>query len=458
MTASIGSTVPDYGTAGEARLSRFVEALTGGRITRMERQVRWRPAWFVDVEVAGKTLCLHLRGDREGDVAIFPDLKREADVMEVLAAQGIMVPTIQGYCTDPPCIVMDALPGTRDMAAASDAQRGAIAREYIAQVAAMHRLPVGPFADRGLAVPEGAQAIALVGLEAYLPLYRRTKSRPEPMLEFVIGWLRRNAPLHRERAAFIQFDSGQFLHQDGRLTGLYDFEFSMIGDPMVDLATMRMRDSIEPLGDDMGALFRHYEQCAGEAIDDRVVEYHTLLFAALGTMQFTGTVGKPTPGDPHDVYLEFDLALRQVMLHAMCTLTGQTLAALPPWQDRPTGSQAALIAKLADTVGRIETAVPIEQARKTSAAKLIEWMDRADTHGDGMRALDLADVSALLGQPYACWSDAEHALEVFVQQAGPEHDLRLLQLFGAIEGRQLQVFGPTRIGRSAQNVHLPPIR
>jgi aminoglycoside phosphotransferase (APT) family kinase protein len=460
MSATLRAATPDYGTDGVARLRGFVESLTGGRITRMERQVRWRPAWFVDVDVAGDTLRLHLRGDREGDVAIFPDLKREADVMEVLAVHGIAVPRIFGYCANPPCIVMDALPGTRDMAAAaSDAERGTVAREYMAQVAAMHRLPVEPFAARGLEVPQGAQAIALVGLEAYLPLYRRTKRRPEPMLEFVIGWLRRHAPRHRSRAAFIQFDSGQFLHLDGRLTGLYDFEFSMIGDPMVDLATMRMRDSIEPLGDDMRTLFRHYEACAGEAIDDRVVQYHTLMFAALGTMQFTGTVGKPTPGDPHDVYLEFDLALRQVMLHAMCTLTGQTLAPpLPLPVSSPAGSHAALIAKLADTVGRIETDVPIEQGRKDSAAKLFEWMARADAHGEALRERDLADVSAVLGQQQTCWSDAELALEAFVQQAGPEHDLRLLQLFGSIEGRRLQVFGPTRIGRSAQNVHLPPIR
>lgn len=449
---------PDYGTAAEARLRAFVESLTGGRVARMERQVRWRPAWFVDVAVNGATRRLHLRGDREGDVAIFPDLKREADVMEVLAEHGIAVPRIHGYCTDPPCIVMDALPGTRDMAtAASDAQRGAVAREYMAQVAAMHRLPVDAFAARGLQVPQGPEAIALVGLEAYLPLYRRTKSRPEPMLEFVIGWLRRHVPWHRTRAAFIQFDSGQFLFENGRVTGLYDFEFSMIGDPMVDLATMRMRDSIEPLGDDMRVLFRHYEECAGEPIEDDVVEYHTLMFATLGTMQFTGTVGRPTPGDPHDVYLEFDLALRQVMLHAMCTLTGETLETqAPPTQ--PSSENAALIAKLADTIARIETDVPLEQARKESAAKLLEWLVCADAHGDEMRERDLADVSALLGLRFERWSDAERALETFVQNAGPEHDLRLLHLFGAIEGRRLQLYGPTRIGRSAQNVHLPPIR
>jgi len=43
-------------------------------------------------------------------------------------------------------------------------------------------------------------------------------------------------------------------------------------------------------------------------------------------MQFTGTVGKPCPGDPHSVYLMFDLALRRSILLALSHLTGDALA------------------------------------------------------------------------------------------------------------------------------------
>ncbi|UUZ73962.1 hypothetical protein LP415_14035 [Polaromonas sp. P1(28)-8] len=117
-------TAPDYGEAGEKKLQAFVQGLMGGKIISMVRQVRWRPAWFVDVERNGELLHLHLRGDREGDVAIFPELKREADVISVLGEQGVKVPRIYGFCEDPPCILMDAVPGSRNMAEAdSDAQR-----------------------------------------------------------------------------------------------------------------------------------------------------------------------------------------------------------------------------------------------------------------------------------------------------------------------------------------------
>ena len=208
----MSAAAPDYGVAGEAKLRSFVERLTGGRITRFERQVRWRPAWFVDVERDGTMLALHLRGDREGDVAIFPELSREADVISVLGEHGVAVPRIHGYCEDPPCIVMDAIAGSRNMAeAASDADRLAIGRQYMEQVAAMHRLPTEPFVAKGLRIcPLRARKRSpWSGWKPIGPLYTRTKSRPEPMLEFVIvRWISPgNVPRHQQtRPASIQFD------------------------------------------------------------------------------------------------------------------------------------------------------------------------------------------------------------------------------------------------------------
>jgi hypothetical protein len=226
---------------------------------------------------------------------------------------------------------------------------------------------------------------------------------------------------------------------------------------MVDLATMRMRESIEPLGDRMPDLFRHYEACVGEPIDDAVVEFHTLQFATLGAMQFTGTVGRPTPGDPHAVYLEFDLALRQVMLQSMSLLTGLALVVPEPLPAR-TGPNASTLAKLADTVARIEPATPLDVSRKDAADQLIEWLSRADDQGAEATRRDLADVSALLDREFNDWPAAELALEAHVLAAGPEQDTKLFQLFGAIEARRMQMFGPTRIGQSAVNVHSPAIR
>lgn len=448
---------PVYSEEAMARIHHVVEEAVGGRIVASQRQVRWRPAWFVDIEKDGATETIHLRGDRGGNVAIFPDLKREADIIEVLYDHGIPVPQIHAYVAEPPCIVMESIRGTRDLSDLSDAQKSKVGHEYMAAVAAMHALPVEPFVAIGMDRPEGAQGIALVGLEAYMPQYRRTKARPEPLLEFVIQWIRRNVPRHRDKASFIQFDSGQFLVENGKMTKLYDFEFSMIGDPMVDLATMGMRNTIEPLGAPFPELIRYYEEASGQPVDHDAILFHVLQFSLLGTMQFTGTVANPEPADPHSVYLQFDLALRRSILLALSKLADVPLPELPELAPRK-GDNAALMAKLADTVASIGTADELAASQKAQALELVEWAERADAYSGEVVRQDMDDVAELLGESFADWPSAEAALERRVLDAEPDEDAALIRLLARIEGRRLQVFGPTSIGEAALNVRLPQTR
>src|SRR3546814_6653425 len=90
---------------------------------------------------------------------------------------------------------------------------------------------------------------------------------------------------------------------------------------------------------------------------------------------FAGTVAQPVPGDPHSIYLLFDLSLRQVILLAFEQLTGVKQSSLPPLATR-TGENAALIAKLADTVAGINGVALIDEEQKRQAQDLIEWVSR----------------------------------------------------------------------------------
>ena len=42
----------------------WVEQQVGGRVVRAERQPRWRPAWFIDIERDGRVVPLYFRGER----------------------------------------------------------------------------------------------------------------------------------------------------------------------------------------------------------------------------------------------------------------------------------------------------------------------------------------------------------------------------------------------------------
>lgn len=442
----------------EEKVRRFIEKVTGGHVVGMERLIRWRPAWFADVERNGDLLWIHVRGDRDSDILPFPELQREADIMRILGENGVPVPHIYGVCEDPSAIVMEAIPGTRDVGEAEDDQeRHQVARQFVEALVAMHRVPVKPFVEKGVRLPEGPEEIALVGLDAYMPLYRRNKKKPEPLLEFAVRWLRDNIPRHRTEARFIQFDCGQFLYENGRMTGLYDFEFAMIGDPMTDLATIRMRESYEPHGVAFREICRLYEEISGEPIDVPVLLYHNVLFATVSCMMIAGTVAEPSPGDPHDVYLEWDIALRRTLIQALSESMGVELETVEPVAGSP-GPNAAMLGMLRDTLDHLEVPDAVQQARKDSALNLLECIERGDRMGAELDRRALAEAAEILGTEPGTMAEMDSAMEAFAQTAGPEHHEDLLRFFARQVERRVQVYGPTGIGRSADNVALPPIR
>lgn len=441
----------------EDKLRARIEELTGGKMIAIERQIRWRPAWFADVEKDGEILHIHVRGDRESDVLPFPDLKREADILATLEKHGIPAPHIYGMCDDPNAIIMEAVPGSRDVStAANDEERRSVARQYIDALAAMHQLPIDDFAAIGIRVPKNAREIALVGLDAYLPLYEKHKCRPEPFIEFAVQWLKSNIPEHRTRPSFIAFDAGQFMFKDGKIKALYDFEFAMIGDPLNDLATMAMRHSYEPTGDEIGNLCRYYEEVTGEPLDIKVIRYHHALFSTVSCMQMVGPTSNPQPGDPHDVYTEWDIALRRSLRNVLEENLGVKLEKPAPLPERP-GKNATLYTMLNDAVDNISTGDEVQAAQKFAARRLVEYMTRVDQYGDEINRLAAVEAEPLLGEYIEDKAERDARMEAFVRTAGSEHHPALLQYFTNEIERQVQVYGSTAIGESASHVRLEPI-
>jgi aminoglycoside phosphotransferase (APT) family kinase protein len=374
-----------------------------------------------------------------------------------LEQHGIPVPHIYGMCQDPLAIIMAAVPGTRDVSLAANAQeRRDNARQFIDAVAAMHRLPIEPFVAKGIKRPNNAHEIALAGLEAYWPLYQKNKKGPEPLIEFAVRWLRTNVPAHRDKPSFIQFDSGQYLFEGNRLTALYDFEFAMIGEPLTDLATMRMRHSYEPLGDEFRELCRRYAEVTGEPIDVRALRFQNALFSTVSCMQISGRIAAPKAGDPHQVYLEWDLALKRVLVLILAECMNVRLELPQSGTERPAGN-ATMLNMLEDAVEQIQVADEMQAARRKAALDLVECLRRADEFGDWLERTRRDEAAGFVGRSAAEGPGFDAQLESFVRAAGPEHDEALLRYFARQAERRIVVFGPTQIGQSAQHVYLPPI-
>ena len=442
-------------TEEETQLVAAIEELVDGKLISLEKQIRWRPAWYAKVEKHGGTVEIYVRGDRQSDILPFPELKREADILQVLEKNGVPVPHVYGMCQNPSAIIMEAVPGSRDIGtASSDDERRSVARQHMEALAAMHRIPLQEFADIGLEIPEGAEAIALAAFNAYSRLYQRIK--PEPLIEFASKWLKANIPEHRTTASFVAVDAGQFLFEKGKLTALFDFEFGLVGDAAVDLATIAGRDSYEPMGDSIPSMLAHYAEITGEPLDPDVIRYQHAAFQTSTLMQFSGCLNDPKPGDPHDVYMEWDTGLRRTLIFALAACMHvelETPPELDPVQHRPDPGYKMI----SDLIDHIETGTEEGNQQKAAAKRFIEYREATDTYKDAIEDANRADIQRLLGLQLEAQDDYEQHLEDFILSATPDMDTLILQLLSNQIERKVQATGNTSIGQYGASVKLEPL-
>lgn len=415
--------------AEEQRLRVQIERLVGGRVVSLERQARWRKAWYATVARAGEMVPIYVRGDKQLDAEPFPGLGREAAILRLFEAGGLPVPHVYGMSEDPEGIVMARVPGTRDVAdAVDDAERQQLAEQYIRALVHMHGLDTAPFVAAGITLPQGATETALAYIRPNLALYRRTKRGAQPLVEFAIRWIQRNAPPHRQASAMIHGDPGQFLFENGTLTCLYDFEASHIGDPLADLAALRTRHGNEPLGADPSHLIRYYGSLVGEPVDLRAVSFHTAAFMLTAVMALAGPLTDPKPREMQLEYLTWELMTRRAMLWAMAECMGVTITPSPP--AIPVQGRSSLVARVLDaTIERIEPETGLGAADKASARVLAAWVRGEAAMAAAHEAADLDRAATLLGHRPKDWQAADEALERLVLDAGPERDAALLAYF-----------------------------
>ena len=196
----------------------------------------------------------------------------------------------------PPGLLLERIPGRFNLATATDeAHRRRVLDEYLVQLARIHSIPIEEFEAIGYRRPASPEESCFGETRGFEHSYRAAKTRPDPMIEFQLGWCRRNLPRDRAEYSFVVCDSGQFMFDDGGLTGLLDFELAYIGDYAADLAALRTRDLTEPIGD-VGAAIRRYGEISGREVDLDVVDYHTIRFALVNPLSVSSMVDESAAG------------------------------------------------------------------------------------------------------------------------------------------------------------------
>ena len=129
-------------------------------------------------------------------------------------------------------------------------------------------------------------------MQTYEEAYRVSKKRPDPFLEFCLAWLKRNPLDNKGRESVVVWDSGQFHQHEGRIAAMLDLELGHIGDPMMDLAGLRMRDSIIGYGD-FNEMYDRYAEITGEPVDLHAIRHHHFCFTLTNQLAFHAALAEP---------------------------------------------------------------------------------------------------------------------------------------------------------------------
>ena len=418
-------------TQHERQLTAWMEEIMGVKVARCEPVSRWRPSWIADVNKQGKSIPLYIKGWRALD-SFVPErysLEYEAGVYKVLKAQGIPTPQVYGVCKDPYAIVMERMPGQHLIGNVDSVERNAVLEHCGELWAKLHQIEVGKFSAIGMRIPTSPEDTALSFHNDIKQLYERTKPAPDPRIAFRNRWLSRNVPKGRGQTAFLQCDSGQFLFQNGRVTALIDFEMACIGDPLWDLAKLRIRAIPEGI-DNLSPFFRAYERESGESIDWRALLYHTVNVMSVGGMQVSSTLAKPDSNCAYDEYLAWYLIGLIVSLETMAEYMGfdlETVSPAPPYPRR-WAPALEIIAKRKESENSNRWDAELDK-------RLIALAQRTTAVDSDKQYID--DVSQLLGTPVYNWKEADEKLEKFVLSAGTEYDKELVKIFYRWTRRQV---------------------
>ncbi|MCW1384810.1 phosphotransferase family protein [Novosphingobium sp. KCTC 2891] len=389
---------PDLRSQVEQRTGCVIaaeQARGGGGASRQGAEVTLRDA-------AGVERRCYLAWDaRAGDSSRLAFFERETAILAALSGPfrgaGVKVAPLVAAFPSHLALLSEFVPGSDRFAAATD--KSALARDFVRQLAGLHRLDAR---DPAFAALGDATEPPSARIRHNLAAWQRDNlaAGADPVLQIALTWLARNVPEDRGPALVLHGDAGpgNFLFTDDRVAALVDWELSHLGDPMEDLAQIWVRSLIQPFVP-MREVFATYAQASGAPVDVARVKFHRLYFQV--SFSVPSAVMANAPGSQvgaTGTALLFGTMHRRVMVRAVAELAGIALAdptlpaGAPDWTDRYFASA------LDDLKTDIVPAAAANQragAKAKELARLVKFWRMRASHGAAFDADELSDIRAL---------------------------------------------------------------
>ena len=273
-------------------------------------------------------------------------------------------------------------------------------------------------------------------------MLRRRPHLADPLLALARSWVRRRVPAFDRPAAVVQGDCGpdQFLFAGDRVTAIIDWELGHIGDPMVDLGAMRLRECLYPAGMFPFVLERYRE--LGMPVDDQAIRYYTVV-----TILFTlfGTVGGTVRLDPRNeeviLQLWWQVALRRVLCEAIAEFEGILLTPPEPL-DGQDGTDVRLHELLADRIHQLARRNEEWAGELRATLALADGIVNEQRGRAARAAVNLEDLEACLESSPRDVDDGLRSLGHAIE-AGPDADFeRRLQTLFRLAVREQEAWLP----------------
>jgi hypothetical protein len=419
--------MPDALAAGDTEriLTDWIERHIG-EVVRLTPEPRWRAAWTVDATQDGRLIPLYVKGPREVE-AVVP-VRLEGAALDILHQNGIPAPAQYGYIPEIDAIVMERLEGQSRLENIADVTvRDSVADQYVQAMVKFHALDPQLFIDAGFRPPADPSQLRLAQFNKIEADYLAAKRVPEPCNEFLRLWVRRNVPQGEIRPAFITGDSFQMMYHQGRLQAVMDMEMACIGDPLLDLCCIRMRDLSEKTGD-AATITRRYEELSGKPLDMKALRFHLVAFSAVSSLLISNLLFNPPPQTDYFEYHVYYHGSLRIALEGLAEFMAVKLDPLP--DPAPvTTPQTLHLKMLALAVEQMDVATDMERYRRSKAAAEVAYLQNYDRYGAAFDAAYLDEIGAIVGSRPATVAEGEARLEAFVQADDGKSDEALLRLF-----------------------------
>jgi aminoglycoside phosphotransferase len=374
---------------------------------------------------------------------------REAVILDLLQDQDVRVPPYLGFHEDTGALLMAKVEGSAQVHGLEDREQlRSISRDFAEQLASLHRLDLDDLdLTEDLRVPTTAEELALENFLVYAEtdldtVLRRRPHLADPLLALSRAWVRRRVPAFERPATVVQGDCGpdQFLFEGDRVTAIIDWELAHIGDPMLDLGAMRLRECLYPAGMFPIVLERYRE--LGMPVDEQAIRYYTvvtILFTLFGTIG--GTVRLDPRNDEVILQLWWQYALRRALCEAIAEFEGIELT-LPEAIADDTATDVRLHELLADRIYQLAQRKPEWAGELRSSLALADAIVSEQRGRAALQAVNLEDLKACVPSAPLDVPDGLRALGHAIDAAPADDFERRLQTLYRLAVRDQRAWLP----------------